>query len=82
MIYLDESESAYKYTVLRQEEPEEVRAHYPVSEFRNREHFAGVIGKFMPHVWILDEAHEVEISEPSLEELLRVEDILNKRVSG
>lgn len=79
IMVLDEDAGMYKYMAVTPGEPDEIKAKYPLSEYRDREHFAGVIGKFMPYTWILSEAAEIEIEEPSLPELRRAEAILKER---
>ncbi len=79
IMVLDEDAEEYIYMVVVPGEPDNIMAKYPVSEYKDREHFAGVIGKFMPYTWILSEEAEIEIEEPSLPELRRAEAILKKR---
>jgi len=79
IMVLDEDAGTYIYMRVAPGEPDEIKAKYPLSEYKDREHFAGVIGKFMPYTWILSEAAEIEIEEPSLPELKRAEAILEER---
>ncbi len=59
-------------------QPDEVKAKYPMAEYKNIEHFSGVIGKFTPYTWIL--ADGIEIQEPSLPELRRAAEMLHKTI--
>lgn len=79
IMVLDEAAGTYIYMRVAPGEPNNIKARYPLTEYDNREHFAGVIGKFMPEVWILSEDAEIEIEEPSLPELRRAEAILKER---
>jgi len=75
----DDSINCYVYMEVEAGKPTEVLAKYPLSEYNGLEHFAGVIGKFMPYTWILGPGFEIEIKEPSLPELKRVAALLEKR---
>ena len=75
----DPIQNAYMYMSVASGQPNDVMAKYPLSEYKDIEHFAGVIGKFMPYTWILGPGWEIEIQEPSLPELRRAAEILEKR---
>ena len=75
----DPTQNAYVYMTVKSGEPDDVMATYPLSEYKDLEHFAGVIGKFMPYTWILGPGFEIEIQAPSLPELRRAAEILQKR---
>ncbi len=75
----DLTQNAYVYMSVASGQPDDVMATYPLSEYKDIEHFAGVIGKFMPYTWILGKEAQIEIQAPSLPELHRAADILQKR---
>jgi len=78
---LDEENEQYIYGLVFPDdsEPPKVDAKYPLSEYKDRDHFAGVIGKFMPHVWILDEAHEIPVQALTWDEMQRAAEIIKER---
>jgi len=78
---LDEENEQYIYGLVYPGDttPVSIDAKYPLKDYRDRDHFAGVIGKFMPHVWILDEAHEIAVQALTWEEMQRAEKIIAER---
>ena len=78
MLY-DPETNVYRYSSFTAGAPEKIKSQFRGEEYSNREHFAGVIGKFMPEVWILGDAYEIDISEPSFAEMQRAAALLKKR---
>lgn len=74
-----EDGDAYEYTEIGTDGVKRVHSTFPKADFTDREHFAGVVGKFMPEVWILGKGAEIEIQAPSLPELERAAKILQER---
>lgn len=79
IMVLDEDTATYIYMHVKAGEPDDIMSKFQLADFTDREHFAGVVGKFMPEVWILGEDAEIEIQSPSLPELKRAEAILEER---
>jgi len=75
----DDATGNYVYMTVKSGEADDVMATYPISEYKDIEHFAGVIGKFMPYTWILGPGWEIEIQEPNLPELRRAAKIIQER---
>jgi len=75
----NDEDGVYDLLSITPGEPMQIKARYPYKDFKDLEHFAGVIGKFMPYTWILGPGFEIEIQAPSLPELRRAAEILQKR---
>jgi len=67
--YVDDGQ-AFKSFELTPDSPPVFGPDFPKQDFRDLEHFAGVIGKFDPHAFIL--AMPIEIEELSFKEIRKI----------